>query len=335
MQVRVESIGLGVPGGVLPDRGQFDRAVEGVAFRPNEFVARSLAARLHSVCGAGLLETVLGVEDTNALASVIHLDNDARCAARWLITDRGPTWRNFACVFAGSGLGSGLVFDRSIFYGSSFRAGEVGHVNLNMSDHLLIGGADIKPRLCSCGVRGYHYESLVNIGGIGHLAQAMDAEMLAVLRESYTADEDRAARLRMRAVDADDAAGMILLRTLSASGYGLPDGASARPEIGDYLARVARQYGELFSVGLIAILDALDVEHVALCGTIPEALQGNRDFIRTLDERIAGSVLGAHTPTTFGDMGYWGWRGAALLPRDPGYVARRFPVEAAQGVLPG
>lgn len=32
----------------------------------------------------------------------------------------------------------------------------------------------------------------------------------------------------------------------------------------------------------------------------------NRDFIRTLDERIAGSVSGAHTLTTFRDMGYWG-----------------------------
>jgi hypothetical protein len=129
--IRIESIGLALPGGVQPDRGQFDSAVHGVALRAFEDVSLQVAKGLQA-CEPDVLDGVFGAQHPDELTQIIHLDNDARCAARWLITDH-PEWQDFACVFAGTGVGSGLVFDKRIFYGASFRAGEVGHANLNLA----------------------------------------------------------------------------------------------------------------------------------------------------------------------------------------------------------
>jgi hypothetical protein len=172
----------------------------------------------------------------------------------------------------------------------------------------------------------------VSIGGLGLLAAVMGAPELDLVRAAYNSDQDRAGEIEAMMIDPDDADGLLVLRMLAAMREVPPSDPSATPEIGAYLSRVAQQYGKLFSVGITALLDALDVDHVALCGTIPELLQGNHDFFRALKAGVAGAAMGQGTTgLTVGNMREWGWRGAALLSRDPGFLARRFPAEVVVG----
>ncbi|MDN3027523.1 ROK family protein [Streptomyces sp. S.PB5] len=321
--IKVASIGVAVPGGVAPNSGHFDGAVQGVPFLAGEHVSQIIADDLLKKCGRDMIKRVFQTADRESLMEVIHLDNDARSAARWLITARGVDWTDFVCVFAGTGLGSGLVFDRHIFYGATFRAGEVGHVNLNAGDQLVLGGKTLKPRLCSCGQEGYHFESMAGIGGLGHIAEALDAVKLAAVERKFLRDPARAATVT--GLEPHEKAGMVLLRVL----HGVHDPAlraiAADPDLRPYLKRLMQLYGQLFGVGITAILDALDLPHVVLCGTIPEFLQGNPDFVFSFKGYLGSHVIGRVADSEFGNMRQWGWRGAALLPRDPDYVKRRYP----------
>jgi predicted NBD/HSP70 family sugar kinase len=352
--VPIASIGLAIPGGVYPDRGTFDLPVEAVPFRAGEDITWEVATGLVEQLGTQTLDQVFGTSDPHAMRAKIHLDNDARCAARWLLVEYGPSWKDFVCIFAGSGLGSGLVFNREVFYGHHFRAGEVGHVNLNLSSELLLegtGGKSLKARDCSCGKLGYHFESLVSIGGLGHLAEVFDKDKLTQIRDAYTADPSRSEDLASSSTDDADADGMVVLRALASLAKPVPQMPAAlrafvddlldtafldlirSKPIHNYLTLVVRQYARLFGTGIAALLDALDVDHIALCGTIPEFLQYNREFVTALYASLPENIPGTPRAVSleYGGMRRWGWRGAALLPRDPGYLMRRRPLNVAVG----
>jgi predicted NBD/HSP70 family sugar kinase len=345
----IASIGIAVPGGVHPALGTFEGIVEGVPFENNEDITGRVARLLLEQLGDQIVGRVFGTSDPEVMRDRIHLDNDARCAARWLLVEK-DSWKDFVCVFAGSGLGSGLVFNREVFYGNRFRAGEVGHVNLNLGSRLLLDdggtGWPLQARQCSCGKRGYHFESLVGIGGLGHLAQVIDGDMLAQLRAAYGADAERGEQLKASSIDDADADGMMVLRTLASVAQPVPHIPEMHDPIfverilpdesflklirddpmGDYLALVGRHYARMFSTGIAALLDALDVGHIALCGTIPEFLQHNHEFVTALQRNLPYEIPGMQRNIilNYGSMLRWGWRGAALLPRDPSYRNRRF-----------
>ncbi|MFF4501364.1 ROK family protein [Streptomyces sp. NPDC001401] len=317
--LEIESIGLALPGGIVPDRGDFARTVEGVPLTAGEHVTSRIADTLIEKCGTDMLRKVFRTDEHQPLSHIIHLDNDARCAARWLITAEGADWRDFVCVFAGTGVGSGLVLDRHVYYGAKFRAGEVGHVDLNIGDAMVLGGKSLPPSECSCGRRGYHFESLVGIGGLGQLARTLDAASLTAILERYCATshyEDFLAKL-----DPDEGAGMTLLRLFRDTDDEL---RSIRRDFHPYLDTLMKLYGRLFGVGITAILDVLDLPHVALCGTVPEYLRGHAGFVDAVQGHLAANVMGGVSDPLFGRMRAWGWRGAALLARDPDYLKRRF-----------
>lgn len=56
----------------------------------------------------------------------------------------GRRWRNFVCLFIGTGIGGGLVFDGELYRGTAGAAGEIGHMVVVAQDG---------PR-CGCGNRG-------------------------------------------------------------------------------------------------------------------------------------------------------------------------------------
>jgi hypothetical protein len=91
-----------------------------------------------------------------------------------------------------------------------------------------------------------------------------------------------------------------------------------------YLTLVAEQYARLFGTGIAALGAALDIDHIALCGTVPEFLRHNNVFVNGLFEGTRDRPgLPGGIELEYGSMLRWGWRGAALLPRDPGYMRRR------------
>ena len=218
--VTINSIGIAVPGGVYPDSGHFDGLVVGSPFHPGEDITGEVARRLVQQVDADVLREVLQTSDPKAMRALIHLDNDARCATRWHLVEN-PTWQNMACVFAGSGVGSGLVFGQEVFYGNRFRAGEIGHVNLNPGSLFLLdrtGDKALQPRHCSCGKDGYHFESLAGIGGLGHLAEVIDKDHFNQLYDTYRADPGQRKQIDAEAIDTDDAKGLIILRALAYAG---------------------------------------------------------------------------------------------------------------------
>jgi glucokinase len=74
----------------------------------------------------------------------VRIDNDANAAAlaesKW---GAGRDYQNFFYVTIGTGIGTGIIFDRQIFHGKTGAAAEGGHV-----------GIDINGPLCNCGKRG-------------------------------------------------------------------------------------------------------------------------------------------------------------------------------------
>ncbi len=83
-------------------------------------------------------------ELTAAVGYPVLVDNDATAAAM------GESWvgstgtaRNFACVYTGAGIGSGVVVDGQIHRGASSNAGEIGHISV-----------DADGERCFCGNRG-------------------------------------------------------------------------------------------------------------------------------------------------------------------------------------
>lgn len=73
----------------------------------------------------------------------VRVDNDARCATRCELYFGKQYYKNFACVFIGTGVGSGIVINGQIYYGEFFCAGEIGHATL-----------DPEGPECNCGRKG-------------------------------------------------------------------------------------------------------------------------------------------------------------------------------------
>ncbi len=100
----------------------------------------------------------------------VKLTNDANAAALGeMIYGGGKGMKNFAMMTLGTGLGSGLIVNGDLVYGSDGFAGECGHVTVVPNG-----------RLCGCGGHG-HFEAYCSATGIKRtvyelLAQYNDSE---------------------------------------------------------------------------------------------------------------------------------------------------------------
>jgi glucokinase len=76
--------------------------------------------------------TEIGPHLTKHLNTPVYVDNDANAMA--LAELRFGAARRFEsalCITVGTGIGGGIIIDRTIWRGSSFSAGEVGHIVIN------------------------------------------------------------------------------------------------------------------------------------------------------------------------------------------------------------
>lgn len=330
--IKVNAIGIAVPGGVLPRQGSFAEAVVGTPFdKGHETITATLAEYLQNNIGLDKLRTVFGVSDSRDLEARIHLDNDARCAARWVACAHAgdPAWRDYCCIFVSSGVGSGLVLDGEIYYGTHYRAGEVGHVTLNLQEQLSIDGIALEKRPCSCGVNEHHFESLVGVGGLGYLAESIGiTELQAVhawLQEQPNPVHDDGIQSGLPphavaerwAIDRYDQSGFVVLRAM---GHRAQLSAE-HPALGNYLRHITSTYARIFNVGTGTLMKVLDVDCLALCGVIPEVFFKDVQLRRLITTPVRLASGGPNVD--WGTMRDWGWRGAALLSRDSGYMARR------------
>lgn len=81
---------------------------------------------------------------TERLGMLVLVGNDANATAmgEYWLTDAKEK-KNFACIFMGDGIGTGMFLDGHVFAGTSQNAGEIAHMSL-----------DIKGEQCWCGNRG-------------------------------------------------------------------------------------------------------------------------------------------------------------------------------------
>jgi predicted NBD/HSP70 family sugar kinase len=103
-------IGIAVP-------GQVDLRAGTLKFGPNLFSARNVPFK------SSISSAFPGIP--------VRIDNEVRCATRCeLHVGVGQNFESFACIFIGTGVGSGIVIDGRVYFGSNFCAGEVGHIKI-------------------------------------------------------------------------------------------------------------------------------------------------------------------------------------------------------------
>lgn len=131
--------------------GQVDMRAGALKFGPNLFHARNVPFK------TSLSSTFPGIP--------IRVDNEVRCLTRCeLHFGVGYDFDSFTCINVGTGVGSGMVINRQVYFGHNFCAGEVGHTKIASSG---------PP--CSCGQIGC-LESFIKAQAIVDRAEAKVVE---------------------------------------------------------------------------------------------------------------------------------------------------------------
>lgn len=166
--ISIKGIGFGLPGQIDPNKGFVSHspgfeALSGLNFYEGPFSVKSQAV-------------------TDGDHIFVAIDNDVRCATRFLWKEEKLT--DAICIFDGSGLGSGMVLDSKLYYGSSFTAGEIGHTTI--AGCFMKGETGMPPcfsdilskeqRKCNCerGNTNYHLETLLSSDGITKIAENLN-----------------------------------------------------------------------------------------------------------------------------------------------------------------
>jgi predicted NBD/HSP70 family sugar kinase len=200
---RLDGIGFGVPGQVVPQTGDVESPGalgRGQIFR-TEMAAR-LADNRDLVKALGGNPAGSDQQRREFVKDHLYVDNDVRSATRAVLSYH-PDWRDFACIFVGSGVGAGFVLQGAIYYGPAFSAGEVGHMTVHLSpeQHGILGESEAEqkgrtgergglrhfPRSCECGKQGVHWESIVSARGLEDLARRLDGARARTLGDAFGA----------------------------------------------------------------------------------------------------------------------------------------------------
>jgi predicted NBD/HSP70 family sugar kinase len=320
-QAELHGIGLGLP-------GQIDPALKRIVnpsgpFRHQERFVETLVDRL-AAAGPFVFRTLDLPEDSGpeALWDKILVDHHVRCSTRSVLSryraEHG--WTNFIFLNIDWGVGSGLVLDRRMYYGSSFTAGEVGHMTLHLDDEIADqpGGRRRPIDPCQCQLLGAHWEALVSAGGLLVLARCLDEERYRLLVDGFGGAVG----------DAEMTPGHVLVACMAVEGR-RPEAGSSLPAVSwngsedarSYVTDVMGRYAFYLAVGIADLLNVLDLDHVLMGGYVLRALWPLAGVRRPFDSTFRQYVLSeAGRSVQFVDAGdALAWPGAALLWRDPSY----------------
>ena len=170
-------IGIGLPGQIDP----VDKRIVNPS-GPFQYQERFVDTLVQRLAGEGAL-VLRGLQlaeggGSEAIRERILIDHHVRCYTRAVLSRyrNDARWRNFIFINVDWGIGSGMVIDRRMYYGSAFTAGEVGHMTLNLDDEVALPPPAPRRTVspCQCEMKGVHWESLVSAGGLLTLAQCLD-----------------------------------------------------------------------------------------------------------------------------------------------------------------
>ena len=221
----VEAIGFGIPGVVDPHRGTVRYAVN-VGLDDAEF---ELGARLAEELGAA-----------------VHMENDVRAAAfgaDWVIAATDRAVGDLAYLSIGTGIAAGYVEHGRVRRGSSFVAGEIGHIPIDSHG----------PR-CVCGQIGC-IEAIASGSAIERLWPTVDGSPVVDLHHAATHGNEAAHELWSSVVGGLSRAVLLLALTWDPEVIVLSGGVSAlgdvlRDEITTRLRHDATRSGFLDSLDL-------------------------------------------------------------------------------------
>jgi predicted NBD/HSP70 family sugar kinase len=320
---KIDGIGIGMPGLVDITRGELQGSPANL--RPGH-IPGEIASALGKADRAAAHRLGLDV-NINALAKsvgrYIAVDNDARCIGRFLLNAH-PVPGSFLGMYVGKGIGSAIVLNGELYFGSHGFAGECGHQVLNLGRRVTLQGKDgwqrdIETPQCKCERRGFHYETLINDSGLLRLADAIDGEFFADLQDhlAQTGGFEGAALLQC-------AEEVLSFEDSTALGEACKIAAK-----GDYkrainfFERLEDVYVQLLTMGIANAVNMLDLDDVYLTGPIVESFDRLPRFRGNLkhslkrylfrDDRVSLHIEVAAAQHV--------WIGAGLVFRDSGYAA--------------
>jgi predicted NBD/HSP70 family sugar kinase len=320
---KIDGIGIGMPGLVDITRGELQSSPTNL--RPGH-IPGEIATALGKADRAAAHRLGLDV-DINALAKsvgrYIAVDNDARCVGRFLLNAH-PEPGSFLSMYVGKGIGSAIVLNGELYFGSHGFAGECGHQVLNLGKRVTLQGRggweqDMEATPCKCQRRGFHYETLINDTGLLRLAGVIDAEFLANLQDQL--------------VEAGTFEGDALLQcadeVLSVDGSTPLGEVCKRAAKGDYrralnfFERLEDIYVQLLTMGIANAVNMLDLDDVYLTGPIVESFDKLPRFRDNLKRSLKRYLFRDDRVTLHIEVAaaQHVWVGAGLVFRDSGYAA--------------
>jgi predicted NBD/HSP70 family sugar kinase len=320
---KIDGIGIGMPG--LVDITHAELQSSPTNLRPGR-IPGELASALGKADRAAAHRLGLDV-DFNALAKsvgrYIAVDNDARCIGRFLLNAH-PEPGSFLSMYVGKGIGSAIVLNGGLYFGSHGFAGECGHQVLNLGRRVTLQGKDgwerdIEAMQCGCRRHGFHYETLINDTGLLRLADVIDAEFYA--------------NLQLQLAQAGAFEGEALLQcadeVLSVDDSTPLGEVCKRAAKGDYrrainfFERLEDVYVQLLTTGIANAVNMLDLDDVYLTGPIVESFDRLPRFRYNLRRSLTRYLFRDDRVSLHIEVGaaQYVWVGAGLVFRDSGYAA--------------
>jgi len=270
----ISGIGIGLPGMVQPEKN---------------LLVHSPSFGKHNVEFVHELKKYIPPEFlTN---DFIRIDNDVRCATRfkWKATSQQ---KNLLCVFIGNGLGSGIVLDGKMIYGTHFSAGEAGHTTISYTPELFKG--DLKE--CHCGKKGHHWEMYVASYGVINLMKKVDPEKFAQFKKKYCSDGEFTT-------------------------YKI---ATAYKKRDPYAVNIVEnEFSQYLAIGISNYINILNPEKIILGGGMIRAFLSNEAGKRLIQKKIDDYVLPVGVNNILTDVTekqYLASIGAALIFKDESYL---------------
>ncbi len=246
-------VGIGI---ALP--GQVDPKVGSLKFGPNLFAARNVPFK------SSLMASFPNIP--------VRVDNDVRCATRAEArVGVGQSFDSFVSIYVGEGVGSGVVLDRRIYFGSNFCAGEIGHVKISPTGHP-----------CSCGQIGC-LETFINAKAIVARASAKAVEWTSRDRETSLRRAAEEGPLTLRAV-------------LDAVESGDEAARDVVGEIGLQLGTGIANYVNIVNPAAVVLVgELMDELFLTIIGQITDGLRNNT-LPEVVNTPIVQSSLGRGAP---------------------------------------
>jgi glucokinase len=221
----------------------------------------------------------------------VAVGNDVEVAALGeYLYGSGHSYKNFVCVFIGTGIGAGIIQNGRLYTGLSGTAGEIGHLTVEASG-----------RICGCGARG----CLEAYASRTAITRAVMAEIHHG-RKSVLADE---AALQLKGGEAIIRSGLL---------------ASAIQQKDELVIEVVSEAADYLGYGLASVMNFYNPEAIILGGGVIEAVDLLFERAVRRARTVALALPARETPilrTRLGDFS--GVVGAACLAAEAaGY---RFP----------